>query len=182
MGLLSKLFGSEAAEKAEKAVSLLKDLADAVNEKGAAKEPQQTSETFKAESVASAGSKEKVPQTKTAAPSGLSWGEIMPAEENQFNFVGSYRQYFEKIFREEFPEYKLDFRTGLGNPNTVITFLDGEREALVVELLSERSDAKAVRRRCEKMGIPYLRYYYDHHGWWNTRSYVVNRTRAALGR
>ena len=30
-------------------------------------------------------------------------------------------------------------------------------------------------------GIPYIRFYYDHEGWWNTKSYVIRRTSEALG-
>ena len=35
------------------------------------------------------------------------WGELMPKDENQFAFKGTYKEYFEKIFREEFPEYSF---------------------------------------------------------------------------
>ena len=113
------------------------------------------------------------------SPSGFSWGDQMPAEENQFSYPGSYREYFESVFRAEFPQYQLqteEFRSGC-----VITFLDGGRKALVVELKSEHSEANRLRKNCQREGLPYLRFYHNHHGWWNTRSYVVTRTRAALG-
>ena len=37
---------------------------------------------------------------QSAAPSGVSWGEVMPAEENQFSFGGSFDEYFE-VTRQE---------------------------------------------------------------------------------
>ncbi|MBR6460134.1 MAG: hypothetical protein IKS49_08320, partial [Actinomycetaceae bacterium] len=55
-------------------------------------------------------------------------------------------------------------------------------KALVVELMSERSSAKMLRWRCENEGVPYLRFYYDHWGWWNEKSYVIERTAKALGK
>ena len=36
--------------------------------------------------------------------SGFSWGDVMPEEENQYNFNGSFMEYFEGIFRAELPE------------------------------------------------------------------------------
>ena len=110
-----------------------------------------------------------------------SWGPKMPDEENQFNYPGTYLEYFTKIFETEFPEYTIECSTGTGRrPVTVFTFWDGFKKALVVELLSQSSDVRKQRNICAKQGIPYLRYYYDHKGWWNTRSYVISRTRAAL--
>ena len=53
--------------------------------------------------------------------------------------------------------------------------------ALVVELLSQGSDAYRLRKQCRADGIAYLRYYYDHEGWWNTKAYVIECTRGALG-
>ena len=47
--------------------------------------------------------------------------------------------------------------------------------------MSENSEANKLRSACRAQGLPYVRFYYDHDGWWNTRSYVVSRTRAALG-
>ena len=63
---------------------------------------------------------------------------------------------------------------------TVFTFWDGTKKALVVELMPQSSSAQKQRKVCAAEGTPYLRYYYDHDGWWNTRSYVVRRTHAAL--
>lgn len=110
-----------------------------------------------------------------------SWGTEMPAEENQYSFPGSYVDYFLSVFDEEFPEYKIACADGKSyNPSTVITFWKGGDKALVVELLSDKSEVVRLRNACRRQGIPYLRFYYNHKGWWNTRSYVVSRTRAAL--
>ena len=62
----------------------------------------------------------------------------------------------------------------------VVDALKDGQKALVVELLSRSSAAAKLRRDCQREGIPYLRYYYDYEGWWNTRSYVTRRTAQAL--
>ena len=113
-------------------------------------------------------------------PSGLSWGPEMPAEENQFNYPGTYLQYFDHVFREEFPEYQITMEQARLYDGTVCTFRKNGAVALIVELLSRRSEPKSLRRQCRQTGTPYLRYYYDYEGWWNTRSYVAERTRRAL--
>ena len=64
----------------------------------------------------------------------------------------------------------------------VYTFFEGERTALIVELLSRKSDSKKLRQSCRLQGIPYLRFYYDYDGWWNTRAYVDERVGKALNR
>lgn len=115
-------------------------------------------------------------------PLGRSWGERMPNEPNQYNFPGSYLQYFEDIFNREFAAYRVvreqNPRT---DKTTVYTFFEGARTALVVEILSRRADVQKLRSDCQRNRIPYLRFYYDYDGWWNARSYVVNRIRKALG-
>ena len=119
--------------------------------------------------------------TQSSAPSGFSWGPVMPAEENQFSWNGSYVDYFAHIFRDDFPQFQLQIETPPGRSATVMTLHYGGRIALIVELLSEKSSAKKLRNQCRINGIPYLRFYYDHDGWWNTRRYVVTRVRSALG-
>ena len=115
------------------------------------------------------------------AESGDSWGPEMPDEPNQFNYDGTYLEYFTEIFKTEFADYTIESRTGEGrNPVTVFTFWNGDEKALVVELMPQSSAARKQRNDCRRTGTPYLRYYYDHEGWWNTRPYVVRRTRAAL--
>ncbi len=174
MSLFSKLFKDEKAEKA--ATDLLKGLFSGVLKE----EPAQTApeNTF-----ADQAPVQHVQQTAApaAAPSGFSWGETMPAEENQFNYPGTYVEYFDGIFRTEFPAYVTSHTPGYGGRSTVFTLTAGGQTALTVELLSENSSSVKLRENCAKRGIPYLRFYYDHHGWWNTRSYVIARTRAALG-
>ena len=116
------------------------------------------------------------------APSGCSWGPNMPAEENQFNYPGTYLEYFDGIFRTEFSEYTIErTSSNTSKPVTLFTFWRGAQKALVVELMPQSSCARKQRSLCASQGIPYLRFYYDHDGWWNTRSYVVTRTRTALG-
>ena len=105
----------------------------------------------------------------------------MPEEENQYSFPGTHTEYFEKIFREEFPQFTVersDIRNGW---ITVYRFLSGSRTVLVVELMTEKSVAEKLRETCRSENIPYQRFYYDHRGWWNTRSYVVGRIKGALG-
>ena len=70
---------------------------------------------------------------------------------------------------------------GYGGNTTVYTFTDGGRVVLVVELLSRKSSPVKLRQSCRQQGIPYLRFYYDYEGWWNTRAYVNDRVRKALG-
>ena len=115
-------------------------------------------------------------------PIGRSWGERMPNEPNQYNYPGTYRQYFEDIFGREFAAYRV---VRSENPRTSkassYTFLANDRPVLVVELLSRSCDVCQLRNSCRRSGTPYLRFYYDYDGWWNARSYVVNRIRNTLG-
>ncbi len=60
------------------------------------------------------------------------------------------------------------------------SFIKNGKCALVVELFSGKSAAKKLREDCRRAGIPYLRYYIDVEGWWNTKKYVIERTRNAL--
>ena len=114
-------------------------------------------------------------------PLGRSWGERMPDEPNQFNYPGSYREYFEEIFREDFPELTF-YREQ--NPKSSrassYTFYRGAQKVLVIELVGQGCDVYLLRRNCEREGMPYLRFWYDHDGWWNARSYVVKRMREAM--
>ena len=118
----------------------------------------------------------------SAGPSGFSWGEDMPAEENQYNFSGGYIQYFETVFKEDFGEYVITKAPGTNDRSPVFTFTSGGRKALIVELKSETSSAQRIRKAAQAEGVPYLRFYYDHDGWWNTRAYVRARVSKALSR
>ncbi len=172
MGLFSKLFGGD--KDAEKAVrDLFKGLVNEAQKQENAPKPA-------AETPAPAAAPSAV-HTASAA-SNDPYGEEMPAEPNQYNFNGTYVQYFEGIFQTEFPAYRLTKETPKYSKGTIFTFWNGDAKALVVELLPSSSDAKKLRKICRGTGVPYLRYYYDANdiGWWNIRSYVVERTRKAL--
>ena len=114
-------------------------------------------------------------------PSGFSWGPTMPPEENQFNYPGDYEAYFAHVFREDFPEYRVTQEQSTQRRATVFTFWSpAGGKALVVEVLPESSETKKLRKECAANAIPYLRFYHNHDGWWNTRAYVTQRTRNAL--
>ena len=106
----------------------------------------------------------------------------MPDEENQYNFPGTYLEYFSSIFNKDFAEYSPEYFKEPNWKSEHFTFFDGGKKALVVELLSRKSNAKRIRALCRQQGIPYLRFYYDYDGWWNTRAYVVGRVNKALGK
>lgn len=170
MGLFSKLLGKEVEKKAQGVLKGLKDLAEGLD--GDKNEAPQVSQPYNTEAPVY----EPVPE----GPSGDSWGPVMPAEENQYNSGLPYYTYFRNIFQTEFPAYQL-LEEDIGDRRaTVFTFTNDGGTALVVELLSRRSDFQKRRNICRSQGIPYLRFYYDYDGWWNTRSYVIRRTKEAL--
>ncbi len=195
MGLFSKFLNemSEAAadmkleeklkEAAEKVKSneTLQDLAAAVKAEAEklGKDDEAREVTSNAAAEASAS-----PAPEAAAgevtPAGRSWGPTMPEEENQYNYGGSYVQYFEHVFSEDFPEYEVSRAQGYNAKSAVFTFRRGGADVLIVELVSAKSDHRALRKKCRAAGMPYLRFYYDYDGWWNTRSYVAGRIREAL--
>ena len=175
MGILSKLFG----DKNEKsALDRLKGIVqEAVEGITGEEKPAPAPQTQPLQ----VGGGSVTPIPAATGPSGFSWGEVMPDEENQFNYSGTYVEYFEKIFRENFPDYRIEKELRSGMKAAVFTFWRGDAKALVVELLSQGSDAYRLRKQCRADGIAYLRYYYDHEGWWNTKAYVIERTSGALG-
>ena len=159
MSFLSKLFGGDKnAEKAAK--DILNGLFNGNPDKTEKKEPQDRPE-------------ERVETPRDNGSDGI------PAEENQFNFNGTYTEYFEKIFAEELPQYRYE-KTCINNRRVVYTFFNGTSKMLVVELMSEKCSARKLRSDCEAEGTPYLRFYYDHEGWWNLRTYVAERLHNAL--
>lgn len=165
MSLLSKIFGGDKdAEKAAK--ELLSGLFGYV----------QTGQAASAGPEVSAADSPTPQRSQSSAPSGV------PTEENQYNFNGTYEQYFEHVFGEDFPAYGFEktYIDDYGKHRVIYTFYSGNAKALVIELMTESSEAVKLRNDCIKAGIPYLRFYYDHEGWWNTRSYVVKRMRDAL--
>lgn len=176
MGLFSKLLG-DAGEK------LLKEAAGAVKKAAAEKKQAQTNaskpDTWDAP-AAEPSWDEPVSEAPAFGPSGDSWGPVMPAEECQFNYGGTFAQYFDHVFREDFPQYRLE-REQVSGDTLVYTFWQGPSKALVVEVLPQSSARQKLRRDSLRAGIPYLRFYHNHDGWWNTRSYVDRRVKTALG-
>lgn len=164
MGFLSKLFGY-----ADKLSNLEEKFESPVSNADESRQAYQSS---------------AAPKPAQAMPSGggLPWGDKMPAEENQYSFNGTYIEYFNKVFTEDFADYDITYEAvaGRSTPATVFHFAKGGTRVLTVELMSERSDAQGTKIQCRKNGIKYLRFYYDHHGWWNARSYVTNRVRGEL--
>ena len=129
----------------------------------------------------SAASARPQPTQRPVQQKSLSVYDNIPAEENLFNFNGPYQTYFRRIFAEDFPGYEVAEQPAPHGKGTLFIFMRSGIGVLVVEVMSEDCTSNRVRRECEQAGNPYLRYYYNHWGWWNTRSYVRNRTRMALG-
>ena len=178
----------ELAKNVSEAVDTLKTEAEkfAEENKDAIEELKTKAEQFAEEN------KDAIEELKTKAEDfaegskpgayGVSWGEEMPDEPNQFNSGMAPAAYFEDIFRTEFADYELTKEAGWGGPerSLIFRFRKGGEDKLAVELLPGNSGAVRFREKCRKQGLPYLRYYTDHEGWWNTRSYVTRRVTAAL--
>ena len=175
MGLLSKLLGGDKnAESAEKAA---KDLLNGLFGNAQAGHPTVAKQEMPFSS--------QPQQMQSSAPSGASAEDqydSIPAEENQYTYNGTYEQYFEHVFAEDFPacRFEKSYIDDYGKHRVIYTFFNGAAISLVVELMPESSEAAKLRSDCIKSGTPYLRFYYDHKGWWNTRSYVVGRMRGFL--
>ena len=170
MGLLGKLFGDDDIDK--KVKGFFGSITNGLQNQQGSAQPQQTQ--------AYSAPVQNTAPAASSAPSGVSWGENMPAEENQFNSGLKYYEYFEKVYREEFPEYQITKEFPYDEGRCVFTFTNGGRIALKVEVMSQRCSTYKISRDCRQNGIGYTRFYHDHHGWWNTRSYVIGRTRSAL--
>ncbi|MBO4355324.1 MAG: hypothetical protein J5850_00530 [Clostridia bacterium] len=172
MSFWNKLFGGD--KEAEKNA---KDLLNALF--GEKKDTKKTSESVEKEEGAPVQEASKTAET---SDSEYSFYEDVPDEENQYNFKGSYEQYFEHVFAEDFPalRYEKSYINDYGKRRVVYTFFNGAAKVLAVELMPESSEAKKFKNDCKKANLPYLRFYYDHEGWWNTRSYVVGRISDAI--
>ena len=174
MSFLSKLLGGD--KNAEKEIKNLLNGLFGNQQQGQPAAPKEETPAEPAEPAPS-------PQpAESASRSGFSWGDEMPAEENQYNYNGTYEQYFEHVFAEDFPAYRFEksYIDNYGKHRVIYTFYGDQAKALVVELITASSEAVKIRDDCRKAGIPYLRFYYDYKGWWNTRAYVVERMRSAL--
>ena len=169
MGLLDKLFdGNKDLEKAAK--GLLNGLLNA-----AEKEKKEEASTGAAPSA----QPQKTFEEEDDGPSGFSWGDKKPAEENQYNFEGPFWVYFENIFRAEFAATPFT-KNEISSNRIAYTFYSGASKVLVVELMSENCSAYKLRNDTRKEGVPYTRFYIDHDGWWNTKTYVITRMREAM--
>lgn len=168
MSLLSKLLGGKKPS--------LTDLVDLIQGKEQSVAPASQRPAARPEPAYPVN----VPQGEET-PIGRSWGERMPNEPNQYNFPGSYLQYFEDIFNRDFAAYRvIRSENPRSDRTTIYSFYDFDKLVLVVEIMSRRADLQQLRRDCRRNGTPYLRFYHDYEGWWNARSYVVRRIRAAL--
>ncbi|MBR5767575.1 MAG: hypothetical protein IKX86_02720 [Clostridia bacterium] len=172
MGFLSKLFGGD-ADKEKAALDLLKSIMGGAQENKPAQEE-------KKEAEAETPAEPKANQSSYSGPSGFSWGDEMPEEENQYSVGGPFWLYFEKIFGSEFADLRYEKNVITDYKRIAYSFYKAGAKVLVVELMSDSSSAKKLRNECKKEGVPYLRFYIDHDGWWNTRSYVVGRMKKAL--
>lgn len=108
-------------------------------------------------------------------------GPDMPNEPNMYNYSGTPEAYLSEIFSTEFAAYDVRKTIGYGGRTIVYTFYRGAYTALVVELLPNNTGSVKLREKCRAEGTPYLRFYYGHNGWWNTRRYVTERVSSALG-
>ena len=172
MGLLSKLLGGNLN-------SAVKQVMDAAEQKlkdieKAEKKPEAA--------AAQAHESAAVPEIREERSDAL-WGEIMPKDENQFSFKGTYRAYFEDIFNAEFPAYSFMLTHPQYYDSDVYSFTKGGEKKLVIELMQKKCDARKLRRDTLREGVPYLRFYTDcsDQGWWNARSYVIGKMKEALG-
>ncbi|MBQ6674801.1 MAG: hypothetical protein IJM75_01600 [Ruminococcus sp.] len=171
MGLLGKLFGDDDLDK--KAKGFFDSLVGSVQNKPQNNNTQNTEQSYYA-------APSPAPAAAQNGPSGFSWGDTMPNEENQFNSGLTYDAYFEKVYREDFPEYRVTKQMSRTGKCCVFTFERDGRVCLKVEVLSQSSAPYKIRQECLQSGIGYTRFYHNHHGWWNTRRYVDERTRNAI--
>ena len=184
MGLFSNLFGNDGKD-IDSALSKMKNLAEDIMDDGQINsQPGQQSKPYAPPAGTAEPLNTRRPEPEAVAvdgPSGDSWGPVMPAEENQFNSGLKYSDYFTGIFEKEFSAYSIDKQSLRDGKAMLYTFSRDGVKKLVVEVISDRSNPYKYRKDCRTQGIAYLRYYYDHDGWWNTKSYVTRRTANALG-
>lgn len=175
MSLLSKLFG-EGNQKVENAAKdFLKNVAKKIGEAEANKPQPAPAQQPAAQAPAAPIQPER---------SDALWGEIMPKDENQFSFSGTYQEYFESIFRSEFADLSFTLSHPQYYDSDIYTFTKAGNTVLVIELMKKSCAAQKLRRDTLRSGVPYLRFYTNCSdiGWWNARTYVINRMKEALGR
>ena len=187
MGLFSNLFGSDGKD-IDNALNKMKNLAEDIMDDGQINSQQNRPAASSPAAPAAASGNNGISLNNSNSapeyvdgPSGDSWGPNMPAEENQFNSGLDYKTYFTNIFESEFSSYQINKEIPPYRNALIFTFSQGGAKKLVVEIISDKTNPYKLRNDCRAQGIPYIRYYYDHDGWWNTKSYVIRRTTNALG-
>ena len=175
MSFLSKLFGD--SKEGKDALNFLETL---MKEKEKEKAKENTAKDQNQEPQTAAPAPQPAYNDIDDGPSGFSYGPRMPEEPNQYNYNGTYLKYFQNVYAEEFPSLRQELVHKDCTWSYIINLYDGDRLALVAELLSRKSSAKKLRNDCGAKNIPYVRFYYDYNGWWNTREYVVTRSREAM--
>ena len=182
MGLFSNLFGNDGKD-IDNALNKMKNLAEDIMDDGQINSQQSKPAAASAPSGYGEplNNNSRPDPVYSAGPSGDSWGPSMPAEENLFNSGLGYQDYFTNIFNSSFSSYQIDKEIPYNRNAIVFTFSQAGAKKLVVEVISDRTSPHKIKKDCRAQGIPYLRYYYDHYGWWNTKSYVIRRTSKALG-
>ena len=178
MGLFSSLFG-EKGKEADSVLDKMKQLADDLD--GVKYADEDEKRIINGGSSSPSGSASFSATLTEEAECGDSWGPTMPAEPNQFNSGLSYQDYFSKVFGEAFPDYQVNREAHKLGKATLYTFYLAGVKKLVVEVTSCSVYRYKVAKDCRAEGVPYLRYYYDYDGWWNTASYVTRRTARVLG-
>lgn len=178
MGLFSNLFGN-GGKDIDDAFNKMKNLADDLSSVKYADEDEKR--IINRQNSASADNSGSGYSAEVKGPSGDSWGPVMPDEPNQFNSGLSYKDYFSNVYAEAFPAYQINKEEYSNRRGTVFTFSQDGVKKLVVEVASTSTYHCKLADECNRTGIPHLRFYYDYDGWWNTKSYVIRRTSAALG-
>ena len=179
MGFLSKLLGEDGKKVENSAKDFLKSVSNIVGDAG---NSSPASAPSSAHSDTTAAKEPEQERPAEGQRSDALWGEIMPKDENQYTFNGTYREYFEDIFRSEFADFTFELTHPDRYDSDIYTFSRNGEKLLVVELVRKSCEAKKLRRDTENAGIGYLRFYIDCRdiGWWNARSYVVGRMRGIL--
>ena len=193
MGLFSDLLKKSVNEAAGK----LADAAKTLEQQGAAetanKFAQAAKEALERQADAFGVKPERPSYDAPSAPAAPAAGgesyptegdtvyDHIPDEECQYNSGVPFLEYFSGIWASEFPGYAVEFSTICPERRYLYTFRQGGAVVLQIELMTEKSEANRFREECRRAGVRYVRFYFDHEGWWNTRSYVVSRVKAALG-
>lgn len=171
MSFWSKLFGGD-KETEEKVKDLFNELIK--------NNQKQTEEKKNAEPEKKVEAKPEPVVEEADGPSGFSWGPKMPAEENQYNYSGTFKQYFDHVLYDDFSQYQIGREESPNGKRVIYTLCDSGRKICVVEIMHSGSASKKLRENCHNSRVGYCRFYYDYEGWWNTREYVNYRINKAI--